>query len=191
MIWQPARRALRRPSNLIAAIVFVAVGVFWAAGAIQSARAQTLDQRVHDVASQIQCPACNGESVADSPSAIALSMRGVIRQKLSEGVSEQEVLDYFQQRYGAGILESPPKQGFTSLIWLAPVLMFLAGIVVLGSVGREWRVARVAADLRPDDVSLDADLSDRERERYRRLLQRELDADEGLPVHRVNETEGR
>jgi len=191
MIWQSALRALRRPANLIAAVVFVAVGVFWAASAIQSARAQTLDQRVHDVATQIQCPACNGESVADSPSAIALSMRGVIRQKLAEGASEQEVLDYFEQRYGSGILESPPKQGFTSLIWLAPVLMFLAGIVVLGSVGREWRVARVAADLRPDDVSLDADLSDRERERYRRLLQRELDADEGLPVHRVYETEGR
>jgi cytochrome c-type biogenesis protein CcmH len=191
MIWQSAMRALRRPSNLIAAVVFVAVGVFWAASAIQSARAQTLDQRVHDVASQIQCPACNGESVADSPSAIALSMRGVIRQKLAEGASDQEVLDYFEQRYGSGILESPPKQGFTSLIWLAPVLMFLAGIVVLGSVGREWRVAHVAADLRPDEVSLDADLSDRERERYRRLLQRELDADEGLPVHRVYETEGR
>lgn len=191
MIWHSALRALRRPSNLIAAVVFVAVGVFWAASAIHSARVQTLDQRVHDVASQIQCPACNGESVADSPSAIALSMRGVIRQKLTEGASEQEVLDYFQQRYGSGILESPPKQGFTSLIWLAPVLMFLAGLVVLGSVGREWRVARGAADLRPDDVSPDTDLSDRERERYRRLLQRELDADEGLPVHPVHEREDR
>jgi len=190
MMWRSTQRRLRRPSNLIAVVIFVAVGVFWAATAIQSARSQTLAQRAHDVASQLQCPACNGESVADSPSAIALSMRGVIHEKLAAGASEQDVLDYFQQRYGPGILESPPKQGFTSLIWLAPVLMFLAGIVVLGSVGREWRLARAAADLHVDDAPPEPDLSAPERERYRRLLQRELDADEGLSVYPVRETEG-
>ncbi len=185
------RSALRRPSNVIAVIVFVAVGVFWAATAIQSARSQTLDQRAHDVAAQLQCPVCNGESVADSPSAIALEMRAIIRQKLAAGASEQEVLDYFEQRYGPGILESPPKQGFTSLIWIAPILMFLAGLVLVGSVGREWR-ADQAGDVPPQPARPSApDMDDGERERYRRLLQRELDADEGLLVWPTSDKEGK
>jgi cytochrome c-type biogenesis protein CcmH len=177
MKWQAL---LRRPANVVAIAVFVIVGVFWAATAIQSARAETLDQRTHDVASQLQCPACNGESVADSSAPIAQDMRGIIRQKLAAGASDQDVLDYFEQHYTASILESPPKTGFTLLIWLAPVVMFLASLLLLGSVGREWRAARLGAGTPAvDDAPVPA-LSASERERYRRLLQRELDSEEGF-----------
>ncbi len=175
--------ALRRPANVVALVVLAAAAIVWAATAIQSARGETLDQRTHDVAAQIQCPVCNGESAADAPSPVALEMRAVIRQKLAQGESEQQVLDYFAQQYGSGILESPPKQGFTSLIWLAPPLAFLAGLVLLVSVGREWRAAQTASGADPggdSDTTETATMTDADRERYRLVLQRELDADEGL-----------
>jgi cytochrome c-type biogenesis protein CcmH len=184
---------LRRPANLVALVILVAVGIVWAVTAIQAAHGQTLDQRTHDVAVQLQCPVCNGESVADAPSPVALEMRAVIRQKLAAGASEQEVLDYFEAKYGPAILESPPKQGFTWLIWLAPVIMFLAGIVLVVSVGREWRAAVAAQGLAPGEDADTMDTSamtDDDRERYRRLLQRELDADEGLATDRGYRMEG-
>ena len=70
---------------------------------------ESLDQRVHDVASQLKCPVCQGESVADSPSTISQQMRAVIRQHLQQGQSEQQVIQYFVSRYGISILWSPPR----------------------------------------------------------------------------------
>src|SRR5436190_186149 len=54
----------------------------WLYTLLVSPSKQTLDQRVHDVASQLKCLVCQGESVADSPATLSLQMRGVIRQQL-------------------------------------------------------------------------------------------------------------
>jgi cytochrome c-type biogenesis protein CcmH len=112
-------------------------------------------------------------------------MRAVIRQQLAAGRSEQQVLAYFSQVYGSDILESPPPQGFTSLIWLMPLLMLAAGAVAVTTIAREWqRQARVAGaaysggDESADDVPLSAD----ERQALTALLRREVAADEGLPI---------
>ncbi len=173
---------LRRPSFVIALAVVVVVGLVWGVAIARSAQPETLDQRVHDVASQLQCPVCNGESVADAPSPIAQEMRSVIREKLAAGDSEQQVLEYFRQRYGDSIMETPPWYGFTSLIWLAPVLMLLGGAVMLGSLARSWHADRATTP----SMALDADedsasrMSEEERQRYLAQLRRELAADEGF-----------
>lgn len=173
------RSLLRRPSFVIAALILVAVGVVWGVSAARANQPKTLDQRLYDVTSQIQCPACNGESVADSSSQVAADMRSVAREKLAAGQSEAQVVQYFRDHYGDTILESPPKQGFTLLIWWAPVLMLLAGLAVLWSIGREWRARAVME--RPAGIG-DATpvFSNQERDALRALLQRELDAEEGL-----------
>lgn len=181
MTW---RTMLRRPTFTMPVAVVLLIGVVWLVTAISAAQPKTLDQRTLEVAQQIQCPVCNGESVADSPSLKAAEMRSVIRQQLADGRSEQQVLDYFQGVYGNDILESPPQQGFTSLIWLMPVLMLLAGGVAVVTVAREWqRQARVAAatQAREDDLD-DVALSPDERQALTELLRREVAADEGLPL---------
>lgn len=181
MTW---RTMLRRPTFIIPVVIVLLVGVVWLVTTVSAAQPKTLDQRTLEVAQQIQCPVCNGESVADSPSLKAAEMRSVIRQQLADGRSEQQVLDYFQGVYGNDILESPPQQGFTSLIWLMPVLMLLAGGVAVVTVAREWqRQARVAAatQAREDDLD-DVALSPDERQALTELLRREVAADEGLPL---------
>lgn len=181
MTW---RTMLRRPTFTMPVAVVLLIGVVWLVTAISAAQPKTLDQRTLEVAQQIQCPVCNGESVADSPSLKAAEMRSVIRQQLADGRSEQQVLDYFRGVYGNDILESPPQQGFTSLIWLMPVLMLLAGGVAVVTVAREWqRQARVAAatQAREDDLD-DVALSPDERQALTELLRREVAADEGLPL---------
>jgi cytochrome c-type biogenesis protein CcmH len=185
MTW---RTLLRRPTFVIPAGIVLLIGAIWLFTAISSAQPKTLDERTLAVAHQIQCPVCNGESVADSPSLKAAEMRAVIRQQLSEGRSEQQVLAYFSQVYGNDILESPPRQGFTSLIWIMPVLIMLAGSIAVVALAREWqRQARVVgvsadADDDADDGVDDVVLSPDERQALTEMLRREVAADEGLPT---------
>ena len=131
-------RVLRRPSVLAALALMLGIGLVWGVTAARAAQPRSLDQRTYDVASQLQCPVCNGESVADASSEVALELRSVVRQKLAAGESDQQVLDYFRHNYTDAILETPPKQGFTWLIWIAPWAMFAAAILLFYSVGREW-----------------------------------------------------
>lgn len=181
MTW---RTMLRRPSFMIPVGIVLVIGVVWLVTSVSAAQPKSLDERTLVVARQIQCPVCNGESVADSPSLRAAEMRAVIRQQLTEGRSEQQVLDYFSQVYGNDILESPPRQGFTSLIWLMPLLMLLAGVAAVVVLAREWqRQARVAArSVATDELEDDVALSPDEREALMALLRREVAADEGLPL---------
>lgn len=180
------RALLRRPLFVIPIGIMLLIAAVWLVTAISAAQPKSLDDRTLEVARQIQCPVCNGESVADSPSLKASEMRAVIRQQLASGRSEQQVLAYFSQVYGSDILESPPPQGFTSLIWLMPLLTLAAGAVAVITIAREWqRQARAAGatytggDESADDVvSLSAD----ERQALTALLRREVAADEGLPV---------
>lgn len=180
MTW---RMMLRRPAFIIPIGVVILIGAVWLVTAISAAQPKTLDERTLEVAQQIQCPVCNGESVADSPSLKAAEMRAVIRQQLAEGRSEQQVLDYFSQVYGNDILESPPRQGFTSLIWLMPVIMLAAGVAAVVAFAREWqRQAQVAGAASIEDEVDDAALSPDERKALTELLRREVAADEGLPL---------
>lgn len=180
MTW---RAMLRRPAFIIPIGIVILIGAVWLVTAISAAQPKTLDERTLEVAQQIQCPVCNGESVADSPSLKAAEMRAVIRQQLADGRSEQQVLDYFSQVYGNDILESPPRQGFTSLIWLMPVIMLLAGVAAVVAFAREWqRQARVAGATGSDDAMDDVALSADERKALTDLLRREVAADEGLPL---------
>lgn len=137
--------ALRRPSVVVAALLALAIAVVWGVAVAHAAAPPTETQRVYTIASQLQCPVCNGESVADAPTPIAAEMRSVILEKVREGWSDTQILGYFHTRYGDTILESPPFNGFTLIIWFGPLLVLLIGAFAVWTAGREWaRGARPA-----------------------------------------------
>src|SRR5205814_3476091 len=103
------------------------------------AHADPLDAGVRRVALQLQCPVCEGQNVADSPSGLAGDMRTVIRTKLAAGESDQQVLDEFVASYGDSILTEPPKRGISLGVWLGPMIGVLLGVVILGALLRAWR----------------------------------------------------
>jgi cytochrome c-type biogenesis protein CcmH len=179
--------AIRRPSFLVASAILLAVVIVWGVTAVRAVQPQTLDQHVNAIASQLQCPACNGESVADSSAVVAQEMRAVIREKVLAGESDQRILAYFQQRYGDTILESPPTQGFTALIWLGPPIALLAGMFIVVSVARNWRVAPAGKASEGADAA--ETLSADEHARYAALLRRELELDGADDVAVLYETE--
>ena len=173
-------RKQRRPLLLLLALVAL-VGAAWLYILLAAPPQQTLDQRVYDVGSQLKCPVCQHESVADSSASIAGQMRQVIRQQLQEGKSEQQVLQYFAAHYGNQILLTPPQQGFNLLAWIAPVAIFLIGLGLVGFVVRDWRVqGRVQLAKAEQQANDESVLSDPELERYRAQLEQELAEDDPL-----------
>ncbi|MER3406304.1 MAG: cytochrome C biogenesis protein CcmH [Chloroflexota bacterium] len=129
---------------------------------------EDLDERVRQIASQLQCPVCQSVSVADSPSELARQMRGVIRQKLEQGETPEQIIQYFIDRYGEGVLLNPPKRGFALGAWLAPLAILLAGGWVVASFVRA-RTRRAGPQEALDEETASADL-----ERYREVIRREL-----------------
>lgn len=154
----------------------------WSTLLIVKPKQETLDQRVQTVASQLKCPVCQGESVADSQATIAQQMRQVIREQLQSGKSEQDVVQYFVRSYGDQIVWLPPWQGFSLLAWLVPIIFLLGGAVLVGIVLYEWRSGGAAAEKNEsgskDEILLDADL-----EQYRAQLEAELAEEDPLFRH--------
>jgi cytochrome c-type biogenesis protein CcmH len=166
------KRLVRTRSFVAAGAVLLVVIVVWSVALAQATRSRSLDDRVNDVASQLQCIPCQGESVADSPSTWAANVRAVIRAKLKHGESEQQVIQDMVNSYGERAREVPPLSGFTLIIWLGPVVMLLAGLFVVGGVARQWRAAAALANDAPDP-ELEG-VSAAELERYRVLLEEDL-----------------
>lgn len=169
---------------LIIAIVVILVAI-WSYVLLVAPARESLDQRVHDVASQLKCPVCQGESVADSPSTISQQMRGVIRQQLQQGQSEQQIIQYFVSRYGNTILWSPPKQGFTILAWIIPIAILLSGALLLMLVVRGWlNVGRAPRRSEANvDTIVDAPLDSDELQQFQAQLEQELAADDPIFAH--------
>jgi len=173
---------------VVPVLIFVVVGVAWTIAAIRAEQPPTLDQRVYDVARQLQCPICHGESVADSPSALAGEMRALIRHQLMSGMSEQQILAYFKNRYGDSILEAPPSTGFVSFIWWGPLVMLLAGGIVLIALGKEWARRAISAAPVPTESLTPTDTDLQDTERLRQILHRELAEEEGVAFPTERET---
>lgn len=123
-----------------------------------------LDEDVRAIAAQLRCPVCQNLSVGDSPSELAREMRALIREQLEQGKTPAQVFDYFVARYGEWVLLAPPKRGLNLIIWLLPVVLIPAGLVMAYLGARRW--VRRGAVVTPSPA---AD------PRYAARLQRELD----------------
>ena len=102
--------------------------------------ADTLEDQIADISGELMCPVCEGQSVAESNAQLARDMRAVIKTKLLEGKSKEEIIDYFISSYGETILASPPPRGFSVILWLLPVLSVLIGAAIILRSIRGYRV---------------------------------------------------
>jgi cytochrome c-type biogenesis protein CcmH len=99
----------------------------WIAATV-SVRAQAYDDQAWRIAQELQCPICQGQSVAESNSQLATQMRALIREKLAAGESREAILQYFVDRYGETVLMSPPRRGFSAFAWVTPYIGVLATV---------------------------------------------------------------
>ncbi len=84
----------------------------------------------------LRCLICQGQSIYDSQSDFAESMKLVVKQKIESGMSEEEIYSFFKIQYGEWILYDPEFNTKNFALWLLPILVFLVGgIVILKKFG--------------------------------------------------------
>jgi cytochrome c-type biogenesis protein CcmH len=102
--------------------------------------------RTKGIASQLRCPVCQGQSLQESQSELSQQMKGVIREQIVAGNTDEQVLDYFVAKYGEWILLEPRAKGFNLAVYLLPAIMLLGGMAVLYVSVKRW-TARPEANL--------------------------------------------
>ena len=83
------------------------------------------------ITKNLRCLICQGQSVYDSDSEFANSLKVLVNKKLDEGLSEGEIYKYFKDKYGEWILYDPGLNKNTYILWLLPILIFLVGGVII------------------------------------------------------------
>jgi len=92
--------------------------------------ANEYDKR-NKITKNLRCLICQGQSVYDSDSEFAISLKILVEQKLAEGLNEKQIYDYLKDKYGEWILYDPEFDKNTYFLWLLPILMFLIGGAIL------------------------------------------------------------
>ena len=102
------------------------------------ARDPTLEARATRLASELRCPVCQGLSIQDSPSPLALQMKDLIRTQVGQGQTDAEIRGYFVSKYGEWVLLQPRASGFNLLVYFLPAAALLAGLGLLVVAVRRW-----------------------------------------------------
>ena len=116
----------------LALLLAVALVAPAAAGeAAPAAEDPVLEKRVIELATELRCLVCQNQSLADSNAPLAVDLRNQIRERMREGQSESQIVDFMVARYGDFVLYRPPVKATTALLWFGPILLVVVGLVVL------------------------------------------------------------
>ena len=134
---------------------------------------EALQKTAGEIYGLIMCPLCAGQTIAQSSNETSRQMRDLVLKKLRQGETEEEILQYFESRYGERIMAKPNKKGFNLILWVLPFMLFALAAIVIYFLIRRWssRVqATPVADFDEDQLS-----------EYKERLEKELKQfDEGL-----------
>jgi cytochrome c-type biogenesis protein CcmH len=98
-----------------------------------------LEKRVMNLSTHLRCLVCQNQTIADSNAELAVDLKNQVREKLRQGQSEQEILEYMVKRYGEFVLFSPLVKSTTWLLWFGPLLLLVVGLGVLSVILRQRR----------------------------------------------------
>ncbi|MDE9451811.1 cytochrome c-type biogenesis protein CcmH [Aliiroseovarius sp. Z3] len=88
-----------------------------------------LEQRARDISADLRCVVCRGENIDESNAAIARDLRLLVRERLVDGDSNDEVVDFIVERYGEYVLMKPNTSGANILLWAAGPALFLVALI--------------------------------------------------------------
>lgn len=121
-----------------------------------SAQAPTpTDDEVNAIAKQLFCPVCENTPLDVCPTEACRQWRELIRLKLAEGWTEDQIKQYFVDNYGARVLSEPPRTGFNWLVYIVPPVLIAIGATILFLAFRSWR--RLDAELVKADAGSGAE----------------------------------
>lgn len=126
-----------------------------------------MEQRARDISKHLRCVVCQNESIDESNADLARDLRLLVRDRLTKGDNNDQVMQYIVDRYGDYVLLRPPFKMTTLALWAGPPLFALLAL------GLGWRLYRRPAAARADDTPAAAPLSAEERKRLEKLLRTE------------------
>src|SRR4030095_15718312 len=98
-----------------------------------------LEVRARNLSRELRCMVCQNQSIDDSEAPLARDLRLLVRERLTQGDTDQQVLDFLVSRYGNFVLLRPPLEWRTMLLWGLPPAALIAGLVGLMIKGRRQR----------------------------------------------------
>ncbi|MCH2351837.1 MAG: cytochrome c-type biogenesis protein CcmH [Pseudomonadales bacterium] len=94
-------------------------------------------ERYDELIAEFRCPKCLNTNISGSDAPIAADLRRAVYRQIRAGMSDQEIRDYLQARYGDFVLYKTPFRGDTAILWISPVLFLVIGLFVLFRVTRK------------------------------------------------------
>jgi len=112
-------------------LLMILTAAVWGKEAPPVAADPALEQRLESLTSDLRCLVCQNESLWASRADLAVDLRNQIRERMRQGQSDKQIVDYLVSRYGDFVLYRPPFKLTTALLWLGPLLLLLTGLAAL------------------------------------------------------------
>jgi cytochrome c-type biogenesis protein CcmH len=103
-----------------------------------------LEARARALSRELRCMVCQNQSIDDSDAPLAKDLRVLVRERLTKGDSDEQVMDFLVSRYGEFVLLKPTFEWHTAILWLTPLIVLLAGAITMLAAIRRRRVAASA-----------------------------------------------
>ena len=87
------------------------------------------DNRAGDLNKTIMCPVCPSETIDQSQNILAVQMRSIVQEKVEQGWSDDQIKNFFIERYGASVVSTPPKSGVDLIAWIVPQAVLVISII--------------------------------------------------------------
>ncbi len=100
-----------------------------------------LEQRFRDLSTELRCPKCQNQNIADSNAPIARDLRVQLHRQLEAGDSDEEIKTFMAARYGDFVLYRPRFSAATALLWLAPAILLVLALVAVGRIVASQRAS--------------------------------------------------
>jgi cytochrome c-type biogenesis protein CcmH len=121
-----------------------------------------LEARARALSRELRCMVCQNQSIDDSEAPLARDLRILVRERLTEGDSDPQVVDFLVARYGEFVLLKPRFEWHTAVLWLTPAAALIAGALAAYAALRRRRSAPSGlAPLSPDEERRLAEMIDR------------------------------
>lgn len=110
------------------------------------------EKRYQELIEELRCVVCQNQSVGDSNAELAQDVRELVRNKIRDGQTDEQITDFMVERYGDFVLYNPPLNSKTYVLWLAPfVLVLIAFIVLMYFIRRHAQTTATAPTITDDE----------------------------------------
>ena len=129
----------------LALLALIAPGAALAVQPDEMLKNHVLEARARNLSQELRCMVCQNQSIDDSEASLARDLRLLVRERLMQGDSDKQVLDFLVARYGEFVLLKPRFEPQTLLLWGIPPLSLLGGLVVLLVMARRRQTTDLSA----------------------------------------------